>query len=191
LTVSSATKPLDTAAYFRFLWSSELSRYFRALALRVSLEEDVRRISLKIGPSRSPLADGVSLIPETDGDVVIDAGSAGPEPADNSADPFSAVCAPVRRLRSRFELALANLRRRKGPEARLSLGLLVSQLCDLWRRETGRPVTANPVRLRSYTGRPQSASGCFVCEAVEALQPTAAEQDHLAQKKITAASELL
>ena len=30
----------------------------------VSLEEDERRISLKIGPSRSPLADGASLIPE-------------------------------------------------------------------------------------------------------------------------------
>jgi hypothetical protein len=109
----------------------------------------------------------------TDGDVVIDAGSAGPEPADNSADPFIAVCAPVRRLRSRFGLALTNLRRRKGPEARLSLGQLVSQLCDLWRRETGQPVTANPVRLGIYTGRPESASGCFVCETVEALRPTA------------------
>ena len=80
----------------------------------------------------------------TDGDVVIDAGSAGPEPADKSADPFIGVCAPVRRLRSRFEHALTHLRRRKGPEARLSLGLLVSQLCDLWRRETGRPVTRQP-----------------------------------------------
>jgi uncharacterized protein len=30
----------------------------------VSLEEDARRISLKIGPSRSPLADGASLIPD-------------------------------------------------------------------------------------------------------------------------------
>ena len=109
----------------------------------------------------------------TDGDVVIDAGSAGRVPADNSADPFIAVCAPVRRLRRRFELALTHLRRRNGPEARVSLGLVVSQLCDLWRRETGRPVTANPVRLRSYTGRPESASGCFVYEAVEALQPTA------------------
>ena len=37
----------------------------------------------------------------TDGDVVIDAGSAGLVPADNSADPFIAVCAPVRRLRNR------------------------------------------------------------------------------------------
>jgi hypothetical protein len=80
----------------------------------------------------------------TDGDVVIDAGSAGPLPTNDSADPFLAVCAPVRRLRSQSELALTHLRRRKGPEARLSLGLLVSQLCDLWRRETGQPVTANP-----------------------------------------------
>jgi hypothetical protein len=103
----------------------------------------------------------------TDGDVAIE----GPVPADNSVDPFIAVCAPVRRLCSRFELALTNLRRRKGPEARLSLGLLVSQLCDLWRRETGQPVAANPVRLGAYTGRPQSAP---VCAAVEALQPTAA-----------------
>jgi hypothetical protein len=49
----------------------------------------------------------------TDGDVVIDAGSAGPEPADNSADPFIAVCAPVMRLRSRFGRTVPGLRRGK------------------------------------------------------------------------------
>ena len=90
----------------------------------------------------------------TDGDVVIDAGSAGPEPADNSADPFIAVCAPVRRLRSRFELALTHLRRRKGPEARLSLGLLVSQLCDLWRRETGQARHRQPRKAGLLHGPP-------------------------------------
>jgi hypothetical protein len=110
----------------------------------------------------------------TDADVAIEAGSAGPEPTNNSADPFIAVSAAVRRLCSRFELAFTRLRRRKGPEARLSLVLLARELCDLWRRETGRPVTSNPVRQGAYTGRPQSASGRFVCEAVEALQPTAA-----------------
>src|SRR5258705_6819418 len=71
----------------------------------------------------------------TDGDVVIDTGSAGPLPADNSADPFISVCTPVTRLRSLFELALTRLTRRKAPEALLSLGLLVSQLFDLWRLE--------------------------------------------------------
>jgi hypothetical protein len=108
-----------------------------------------------------------------DGDVVIDGESAGSALADNSADPFESLCAPVRRLHSRFKLALIHLGRRKGPEARLSLVLLVSQLCDL-QRETGRPVTANPVKLGAYTGRPQSASGRFVRAAVEALQPSAA-----------------
>jgi len=68
-------------------------------------------------------------------------------------------------LRSRFEFALTRLRRRKGPEARLSFRLLVWQLCDLWRGETGGPVTANPVMLGAYTGRPQSAAGRFVCAA--------------------------
>jgi len=110
----------------------------------------------------------------TDGDVVIDGGSAVSALADNSADPFESLCAPVRRLHSRFKLALIHLGRRKGPEPRLSLGLLVWQLCDLWQRETGRPVTANAVKLGDYTGRPQSASGRFVCAAVEALQPSAA-----------------
>src|SRR5713101_8403620 len=109
----------------------------------------------------------------TDGDVVF-GGSAVSALADNSADPFESLCAPVRRLHSRFKLALIHLGRRKGPEPRLSLGLLVWQLCDLCHRETGRPVTANPVRLGDYTGRPQSASGRFVCAAVEALQPSAA-----------------
>jgi hypothetical protein len=107
-------------------------------------------------------------------DIVLDAGSASPLPTTNSADPFITVSVAIKRLRSRLEFALSHLARRKGPEARSSLVFLVWQLCDLWRRETGRPVTANPVRKGIYTGRPQSASGCFVCEAVEALQPTAA-----------------
>ena len=110
----------------------------------------------------------------TDGDVAFNSGISGAAPADGLADPFVAICASVRRLQSRFGLALTTLRRRKGPEARLSLSLLVSQLCDLWGRETGKPVTANPVREGSYTGRPHSACGRFVCAAVEALQPTAA-----------------
>jgi hypothetical protein len=110
----------------------------------------------------------------TEGDVVIDGISAGSDLADDSAYPFESLCAPVRRLHSRFKLALIHLGRRKGPEARASLGLLVGQLCDLWRDETGRRVTANSVKRGGYTGRPQSASGRFVCAAVEALQPSAA-----------------
>ncbi len=38
-------------------------------------------------------------------------------------------------MHSRFKLALIHLGRRKGPEPRLSLGLLVWQLCDLCAEE--------------------------------------------------------
>ncbi len=120
-----------------------------------------------MGGSESTLAESKRWLPFA-------GQSAGSALADNSADPFESLWAPVRRLHSRFKLALIHLGRRKGPEPRLSLGLLVWQLCDLWRLETGRAVTANPVKLGDYTGRPQSASGRFVCAAVEALQPSAA-----------------
>jgi hypothetical protein len=71
-----------------------------------------------------------------DGEIVIDGASADSALADDAADPIESLCARVRRLHSRFTLALIHLGRRRGPETRLSLGLLVSQLCDLWRRET-------------------------------------------------------
>jgi hypothetical protein len=115
-----------------------------------------------------------SLDTTTEAEVVLDAGSAGLPAKNNSADPFITAFAAIERLRSRLELALSHLARQKGPESRSSLVILVWQLCDLWRRETGRPVTANPFSKGSYTGRPQSASGRFVWKAVEALQPSAA-----------------
>jgi hypothetical protein len=89
----------------------------------------------------------------------------------NSTDPLDAASAAIHRMRNRFDLALSRLKRRKGTEPRSSFVWLVWQLCDLWQRETGSPVTANPVKRGAYTGRPQSASGRFVCAAVEALQP--------------------
>src|SRR5262249_41616377 len=52
-----------------------------------------------------------------------------------SVDPFAVIYAQVDRLRRRFEVALSSLEHRKGPEPRLSLSLLVSQLCDLWWRD--------------------------------------------------------
>src|SRR6266436_4214816 len=162
--------------------SSRLEALPQQLRLLVSERQTEGRSAagpIDVDPIASYSADKVrpllwNLDSTTDGDVVIDGGSAGSALADNSADPFGSLCAPVRRLHSRFKLALIDLGRRKGPEPRLSLDLLVWQLCDLWQRETGRSVTANPVRLGVYTGRPQSASGRFVCAAVEALQPSAA-----------------
>jgi hypothetical protein len=108
----------------------------------------------------------------TETEVVIGAGSAVRLSVQaEAADPFASVIGKLDHLRCRFEAALSSLERRKGPEARLSLSLLVWQLCDLWWRETGKPVTVNPVQQGAYTGRPQSAAGRFVSAAVEALQP--------------------
>ena len=110
----------------------------------------------------------------TEADVVLDATFAGSLQTNNSADPLIAASAAIDRMRSRLELALSRLKRRKGTEARASFIWLVWQLCGLWRRETGSPVTANPVKKGAYVGRPQSVSGRFVCAAVEALQPSSA-----------------
>jgi sugar phosphate isomerase/epimerase len=108
----------------------------------------------------------------TEAEVVIDAGSASLLSMKAEAvDPFAFIRAQVDRLHHRFEVALSNLEHRKGPEPRLSLGLFFCQLCDLWCRETGKPITATPVRQGIYIGRPQSAAGRFVLAAVEALQP--------------------
>jgi hypothetical protein len=95
----------------------------------------------------------------------------------NSTDPLVAASAAIDRMRSRFDLALSRLRRGRGTEVRVSFIWLVRQLCDLWRRETGSPVTVNPVKEGAYTGRPQSAAGRFVCAAAEALQPVSAWVD--------------
>ncbi len=96
----------------------------------------------------------------TDAEVVIVASSPSLQSKMAEAvDPFTFICAQLDRLHHRFETALSNLEHRKGPEPRSSLTLLVRQLCDLWSRETGRPITANPVRQDTYTGRPQSPAG--------------------------------
>ena len=42
-----------------------------------------------------------------------------------AVDPFTFICTQLDRLHRRFEAALSNLEHRKGPEPRLSLGLLV------------------------------------------------------------------
>jgi hypothetical protein len=111
----------------------------------------------------------------TDAEVVIAACSTVlPSVKAEAADTFTFIVTKLDRLGRRFEAALSNLEHRKGPESRLSLGLLVSQLCDLWWRETGEQVTVNSVREGACTGLPQSAAGRFVLAAVEALQPTEA-----------------
>jgi hypothetical protein len=84
---------------------------------------------------------------------------------------FAIVHARIERLLQRIELALARLKARGGPEPAISLIWLVGCLCDLYYRETGRPVTSNAVEDYRYTGTPQSPAGRFVLACVEALQP--------------------
>ncbi len=60
---------------------------------------------------------------------------------------------------------------RRGAEERVSLKLLVEELCSLWERETGEPVAAHGVKGGIDTFRAQTKSGRFVTAAVETMIP--------------------
>jgi hypothetical protein len=66
---------------------------------------------------------------------------------------------------------LCRLNERGGAEERVSLKLLVEQLCELWERETGRPVTAHGMIKLEYTQRTETEAGRFVTSAVETMLP--------------------
>jgi hypothetical protein len=66
---------------------------------------------------------------------------------------------------------LYELNKRGGAEERVSLKLLVEQLCEFWQRETGRPVTAHGISNLEYTRRTETEAGRFVTAAVEAMLP--------------------
>jgi hypothetical protein len=66
---------------------------------------------------------------------------------------------------------LCRLNERGGAGERMSLKILVEQLCELWERETGRPVTAHGMIKLEYTQRTETEAGRFVTSAVEAMLP--------------------
>ena len=66
---------------------------------------------------------------------------------------------------------LCELNERGGAEERVSLKLLVEQLCEFWERETGGPVTAHGMSKLEYTQRTETAAGRFVTAAVDAMLP--------------------
>jgi hypothetical protein len=85
--------------------------------------------------------------------------------------------ARIERLRHRVEQVLVGLERRHGPERYESLRWLVWELCDLYHRETGRPVTNSGDHVSRcnasgtrYTGTPQSPAGRFVLAVVTSLR---------------------
>ncbi len=66
---------------------------------------------------------------------------------------------------------LGQLNGRRGAEERVTLKLVVEQLCELWERETSFAVTAHAIVKGQYTGEPQTQAGRFVTAAVEAMLP--------------------
>ena len=79
---------------------------------------------------------------------------------------------------------LEELSTRRGAEERVSLKLLVEQLCELWERETGCSVTAHDRVKDQSTGRAETPAGRFITKAVEAVLPDQSwfkERDQFAQ----------
>lgn len=77
--------------------------------------------------------------------------------------------------------ALCALNERGGADGRVSLRLLVQELCKLWECETGRPVTAHGMTKLEYTQRTETEAGRFVPAAVEAMLPEPAWFDDHSQ----------
>ena len=87
---------------------------------------------------------------------------------------FVIVRARIERLRRRVEQILDDLERRKGAEPSESLRWLVWQLCEFYKRKTGKPVTNSALSKNKFTSEPQSLAGRFVLAAAAALQPSEA-----------------
>jgi hypothetical protein len=66
---------------------------------------------------------------------------------------------------------LERLKVQRGAQERVSLKLLVEELCALWERETGLRATAHGIVKDVYTSRTETDPGRFVTAAVEAMLP--------------------
>jgi hypothetical protein len=66
---------------------------------------------------------------------------------------------------------LNRLNDQRGAQERVSLKLLVEELCQLWEQETGKAVTAHGFVEDVYTSRVETDAGRFVTAAVEAMLP--------------------
>jgi hypothetical protein len=87
---------------------------------------------------------------------------------------------------------LSELNGRRGAEERVSLKLLVEQLCEFWERETRCQVTAHGQVKDVYTGRAETAAGRFVTAAVEAMLPDQSwYEDHAAFARLARAKTFL
>ncbi len=76
---------------------------------------------------------------------------------------------------------LNRLNDRRGGQERISLKLLVEELCHLYERETEELVTAHGIKGDEYTSHVETTSGRFVTEAVQAMLPENAWFDQHAE----------
>jgi hypothetical protein len=75
------------------------------------------------------------------------------------------------RYRDVLDETLLTLNLQRGAQERVSLKLLVEELCNLWESETGLPAAAHGVVKDAYTSRVETDAGRFVTVAVEAMLP--------------------
>ena len=77
----------------------------------------------------------------------------------------------LRGYRDVLDKTLERLKVRRGAQERVSLKLLVEELCALWERETGLRATAHGIVNDVHTSRTETDAGRFVTAAVEAMLP--------------------
>jgi hypothetical protein len=122
------------------------------------------------------MAQSQSLDTNTDGEILPIANQHGFDsyqtyPADFSlatAEQWLNACWNV------VDQALCELNKKRGAEERVSLKLLVEQLCEFWERETACQVTAHGMSKLEYTQRTETDAGRFVTAATEAMLPESA-----------------
>jgi hypothetical protein len=142
-------------------------------ALQSASEIDVSLISRALKLTRNVASSLMDLDPRTKNSIAVAAifPSVATSSLGRGTDDLATVNQGLVHLEYCVDQLLADLKRRRGPDARVSLPSLVWTLCDLWQRETGEPVTSSAKCGRYYTGIPRSSSGRFILAAVEALAP--------------------
>lgn len=76
---------------------------------------------------------------------------------------------------------LNRLNDRRGAEERVTLKLMVEELCKIYEHETGMLVAAHAMKGDEYTARVETDAGRFVTAAVEALLPDQAWSEQRAE----------
>jgi hypothetical protein len=150
--------------------AGDLERYLRISA---SPNREVHWTSKIQVCAKTTMAQSQSLDTNTDSEILLVAIRHRFDPLQTFAPEFGLADAELwlNAYWNVVDKTLCELNERGGAEERVSLKLLVEQLCELWERETGRCVTAHGMSKFEYTRRTETAAGRFVTAAVEAMLP--------------------